>query len=711
MKERIAITVTLLFAVFMSSAQQSDNYLVRKAPFSTQKYDEFSPVYYRKSIIFCSNRNPAKISGYSTPDKKGFFKIYSVDTTGSAKGARPLHGDINSHLNNGPATFNSRGDTVYFSRNLIVEGSYKDISGRGNKLGLFYAVLKNGEWIGVTEMRFNDNSWNVTTPFLAPDGKRLYFACDKPDGFGGSDLYYSQWKDGYWNNPVNLGRVINTGGNEAYPFLNESGDLFFSSDSLPGKGGKDIFFSKYTDTTWIKPVGLNAPINSKANDFGFISDNLLNRGYFSSDRGNLLDIYSFRMVYPQFLYCPQQQAPRSCFRFSDDESIAIDPVQLQYTWIFGDGSSASGSAVEHCYEKAGKFTLHEDIVEKKTGRRVFNKLLLQIDLKSNEEPYIISDDIASEGEAFKLTAGIEAAGYEIASAYWDLGKNGQDRGTSITRFFNEEGVIPVKLLVNVRETATGKLRQTCISKTITVGKEAGFGEKETDSADVIHVREGYRMKGIEKIFSAKDAIDNSVFRVQILASEKKIQADNHAFYNLAPLYAVRSEFDSTEKKYVYFIDEQQSLMDAYPAFRNAVSLGYKDAVVKSQVLKGAEQDLWNFKKTYGTSSDLYFMNNGTSLSPKAVPALDELALILKRNEGMKIIVAAYTDNTVSASAGLMLSRKQALGIVNYLIDKGIAKSQMIAAGYGSLRPIAPDFPEEESRRNRRVDFIPVNHNE
>jgi hypothetical protein len=145
MTERLVLSVILLImSVFPGSAQQTDNYLVRKAPFSTQKYDEFSPVYYKKWIVFCSNRNPVKISGFSTPDKKGFFKIYSVDTTRANMGAVQVKGDINSHLNNGPATFNSRGDTIYFSRNLIVEGSYKDITGKGNKLGLFYAELKNG---------------------------------------------------------------------------------------------------------------------------------------------------------------------------------------------------------------------------------------------------------------------------------------------------------------------------------------------------------------------------------------------------------------------------------------------------------------------------------------------------------------------------------------------------------------------------------------
>jgi hypothetical protein len=84
----------------------------------------------------------------------------------------------------------------------------------------------------------------------------------------------------YWSEPVNLGPVINTAGNESYPFISPSGDLFFSSDGRPGFGGKDIFFSHFSDSTWLTPVLLDPPINSQYDDFGIITDTLMNEGYF-----------------------------------------------------------------------------------------------------------------------------------------------------------------------------------------------------------------------------------------------------------------------------------------------------------------------------------------------------------------------------------------------------------------------------------------------
>src|ERR1035437_11092455 len=98
------------------------------------------------------------------------------------------------------------------------------------------------------------------------------------------------YQDSYWGEPVNLGPVINTTGNESYPFINASGDLFFSSDGHPGLGGKDIFFSQFSDTSWLAPVHLDPPVNSKFDDFGIITDTLFNEGYFLFNRKKSIDI-------------------------------------------------------------------------------------------------------------------------------------------------------------------------------------------------------------------------------------------------------------------------------------------------------------------------------------------------------------------------------------------------------------------------------------
>lgn len=697
--------IPVLILVFMSPdifSQSSDNYLVARTPFSSAKSDDFSPVVYKRSIVFISNRGRSKIAGYSTPGKTGFFKIYFVDTARLTSEARVLPGTINSPLNNGPVTFSRNGDTVYFSRNLIVDGTFKAITGAENKLGLFYAVLKNGEWTDVTEMRFNDYSWNVTTPYLSPDGKKLYFASDKPEGFGGSDLYYSEWRNGYWNNPVNLGRPVNTGGNEAYPFVNESGELFFSSDSLPGKGGKDIFYSKFIDSSWINPVGLSMPVNSKADDFGFWSDNLLSKGYFSSNRGGMLDVYSFKTIYPQFLYCEVQKEPESCFRFTDDNNIEFDPQQLQLRWLFGDGTAINGANADHCFKKPGRYEVRENVTDRRTGKPVMNKLLLYVYVRGFEKPYIESAQNTVVNSPVSFTA-MSPGDKQVMAAYWDFGPSGQEKGLKVSESFPASGDIQVRLLVTLKDGA-GRYSRECVSKTVKVGeKSSGMQNRESSTAGYYSITGNSNFSELK--YSAGDDISgNGVFQVQVLSSEKKISSGDAMFSNLRPYYPVMVRQVPGENRYSYFIDEQLSFMDAYQEYLRAVSLGYKEAVVTTYVPSGASQELWNFKKSYGVSSDKYFMNNGYSLSPSVVPVLDELVMILRRNPGLKLLVAAHTGSNLSTAAGQALTQKQAQGIVDYLADAGISKSRLSAAGYGSSRPLGSD---PDDARNRRIDFIPV----
>ena len=77
---------------------------------------------------------------------------------------------------------------------MQVDGSLESLSNVRNKLGIFSAVKEGEQWTKVREMRFNNEWYNVTTPCLSPEGNNLYFASDKSEGYGGSDLYYSERK-------------------------------------------------------------------------------------------------------------------------------------------------------------------------------------------------------------------------------------------------------------------------------------------------------------------------------------------------------------------------------------------------------------------------------------------------------------------------------------------------------------------------------------
>ncbi|HEX2967684.1 MAG TPA: OmpA family protein [Bacteroidales bacterium] len=708
---RLFLFFSLNFFGIIYTQGQPANYIISKASFSSPDFDEFSPVFFNGDIVFCSNRQARLFSSYSTPENKSFFKLYEADTLQGSKWqeSRILPGQVNSNLNNGPATFSRNGDTMYFSRNLVIEGSNKKITGKGNKLGLFTSVLKNGEWTDVKEMRFNDNSWNITTPYLSPDGKRLFFASDKPGGYGGSDLYYSDWKNGFWDNPVNLGKPVNTPGNEAYPFVNIDGSIFFSSDSLPGKGGKDIFYSQFADTSWIEPVNLNAPINSKWNDFGFITDGVVRKGYFSSDRNGNLDIFSFRTIWPQFLFCEKQRENNFCISFPDDASIDIDPLSLQFTWDFGDGQKTNGYIVQHCYSKPGKYSVKQSITDKKTGKIVFLKSVIDVNILHHDIPEIIAPEPVITGKETSLSASFNIPDYEASAYFWDINNNPAGKGQSIKYVFGE-GRTSVKLLAYLKEKTSGKERSVCIVRPIESNVRGNNNKTAAVNNSIqLNLSEDAVSNNVvfSNIYSAADEVSGkAVFAVQIFESANAISASDGIFRDISSKYDVKRI--RSGKGYAFLIDEQMNFMPAYPSYKDAIASGFRDVkIITYMPADTAESELWNFKRTYGLSGSFYFVNNGTSISKDAIPVLDRLILLLKRNPGLKIMVAAHTDNTGSAGAEIQLSEKQAKSIVDYLVLNGISRSRLSSKGYGSSRPVAAQYPESEKLKNRRVDFIKI----
>lgn len=180
---------------------------------------------------------------------------------------------------------------------------------------LFFTVNKNGNF-DIYSSDFIKGAWTVpqsigdnvndpkqwdSQPSISPDGKTLYFATFRDSVHMTSDLYKTtKGTDNKWTKPVRLSDKINTNGNEKSPFMHPDGKtLYFSSDSLPGMGGFDIFITKLDSTgKWTTPVNLGYPINTEADEVGFIVSLDGKSAYFASNKINGstgYDIYSFEL--------------------------------------------------------------------------------------------------------------------------------------------------------------------------------------------------------------------------------------------------------------------------------------------------------------------------------------------------------------------------------------------------------------------------------
>ena len=276
---------------------------VRVAPVSfNTPAAEFSPGYYQQGLVFVSGRAAGdKASGFKW-DKSTFLDIYYLPSKDAAL-PQKFSPEINSPYHEGPMVFYQDDQKLIFTRNNY--RSKRGISSDGvTKLKLYYSEKSaKGVWSNPVELPFNSDEFSTGHPAISLDGSVLYFASDRLGGFGGTDLYKAEYKDGEWQAPVNLGPKINTEGSEMFPFLHQDRYLYFASNGHPGMGGLDIHA---VDMKRKEPqiINLGAPMNSKFDDFGFVAQGEGVEGYFSSNReggsGND-DVYAFAAKKPFFV--------------------------------------------------------------------------------------------------------------------------------------------------------------------------------------------------------------------------------------------------------------------------------------------------------------------------------------------------------------------------------------------------------------------------
>jgi flagellar motor protein MotB len=167
---------------------------------------------------------------------------------------------------------------------------------------IYYSEKRNGLWTRPRNLGAPVNtSAKETQPSVSADGRTLYFVSTRSGGKGGQDIWMSTLDgDGSWSNPVNL-EEINTSGDESSPFIHlDNQTLYFASDGLPGMGGYDLFVTRKDSAgKWTTPVNLGYPINSRHNEEGMIVNARGDRAYYSSDRGegHIRNIYTFEL-YP-----------------------------------------------------------------------------------------------------------------------------------------------------------------------------------------------------------------------------------------------------------------------------------------------------------------------------------------------------------------------------------------------------------------------------
>ncbi len=273
-------------------------------------YDDFAPVLspnYDSKIYFSSTRQNSgglrNSEGLEEP-LYGFYRsdMYSsVVVNGEWTATTPFNSLLNSPLHDVIMDFNSDGSVMYFFK--------------GNDI--YSGDILIDSFSKTQQSLFPDK---FTGPSVALDGDRdlhffndsiLMFASYRAGGYGGADLYISTYTQGRWTQPKNLGPTVNGPYDERTPFLARDGrTLYFSSNSTNSIGGLDVFKARYDDktTSWSEPVNMGLPINSAGDDafFRLSKDGL--KAFFSSSRKESIGERDLYVAYFKGYQSEQRQA-------------------------------------------------------------------------------------------------------------------------------------------------------------------------------------------------------------------------------------------------------------------------------------------------------------------------------------------------------------------------------------------------------------------
>jgi peptidoglycan-associated lipoprotein len=241
---------------------------------------EFSPMVYEGKLVFSASRKQ-KTYANGLP----FLGIYrttinsDLTTIGDVE---PFSNAIfDSERNEGTPAFSPNGKMVIFARSN--SGKRKDVS---PDVDLYISRLApNTGWTTPVLVSASDSaSWDGC-PSFSGDGRTLYFSSNRPGGSGGMDLYrVNMDASGRFGNPTNMGKALNTPGDEMFPYVSKDGKLFFASDGHPGLGKLDLFVAERRSGK-ISVENMGLPYNSSMDDFGLSSDENGNVFFSSNRRG------------------------------------------------------------------------------------------------------------------------------------------------------------------------------------------------------------------------------------------------------------------------------------------------------------------------------------------------------------------------------------------------------------------------------------------
>lgn len=250
---------------------------------------EYSPAFAIDEKTIYITKRMGNLSD-NRPNEDLYFAELNDESWDKVKDIGP---PINTIENEGAFSISSDGNYIFFT-------SCNRNGGKG-QCDIWLTSKKNNRWDEPKNLQspINTKYWE-SQPSISSDGRMLYFSSDRPGGYGGTDIWVSEFSNSGWSAPKNLGPTVNTSKDEQFPFIHsDNRTLYFSSNGHPGLGKSDLYLTrKDVKLNWETPINMGFPINSRGQDWNLVVARDGKTAYFSSDQlkgfGGL-DIYTFQL--------------------------------------------------------------------------------------------------------------------------------------------------------------------------------------------------------------------------------------------------------------------------------------------------------------------------------------------------------------------------------------------------------------------------------
>lgn len=636
--------------------------------------DDFGAAIYQNGLIFASDRSKGvAVKRDHSWTGNPFLELYYVEMRRTDKDdplstvygrADKFSENFNSKFHDAAVSFAEDSNQMFFTRNNFKDGKVGKSDDGIVKLKIFYAEKKGEEgWGEIQSLPFNSDEYSVAHPALSPSGERLYFASDMPGGFGGMDIYYSEKDNGRWGPPINLGPVVNNEGNEAFPYADKTGKIYFSSDSHIGLGGLDIYYTtEKGPSVWTQPENLGAPMNSSHDDFAIMVQEDGNFGYFSSNRpggAGRDDIYSFtRSGVPVEVLVID-----AITRLPIEGATVLNACSAGTTVTDVNGIATTDMGEDQECEFTASAERYEDGVKKaSTINFTENKLIVEIPLNPLKE-------FSLEGFVFD-----EGTGDPIPNAKVTLTSN-----------CSEESI-------EVNADATGRYEfelATGCCYTVRGTMESYLSDKQTDICTV----DSAKTRNFVKNLFLQPTIYNSGKDDELSDNDIPVRVDQDPSLSLYQDPATGLYIDPKTGR---------------PADGMVNGKTFKDGRLIDGAFERSPAEV-----VHGDAIPyllhIYYDFNKATIREDARPDLDNLYTMMTDNPEIIIEIASHTDSRGTDDYNMRLSQRRAEAVVRYLVQRGVARDRMVPRGYGETVPVNNcnnNVPcsEREHQFNRRTEF-------